>query len=304
MGQRNQKALLLASIVAIGCLVLSIGSGRAADREYSTAPLSQNPIQPTVEVLVDVMHFNNWLVEKRDLTAAEYPPIREHAFLLIDSILKIRQQEGRTSFNESERFMVEQMFNLSTRVGVYGAGLVAQDLAAGSGRKVTKPLLPEKPFRLRLEQPYFLLSSKAAPWRIKFPYYFMFWEASRFTATNQLLTDVVVLSTSFSKHDQGAGASQATIMFIYAPKADCDAFAGFWLERMGINRTENTPTVVLPDSRNFHHYDSAVNMHKEVTMFSDATGCYALSYSGIAGPYQANRISYLDFARSLEMADE
>ena len=41
------------------------------------------------------------------------------------------------------------------------------------------------------------------------------------------------------------------------------------------------------------------NMHKEVTLLPDATGCYALGYSGLSGPYQANRVSYLDFIKAL-----
>jgi hypothetical protein len=294
---------------AIAFIVLATVAGgqvevRAGGAEYSTEPLAQSPIMSTAEVAVDFTRFNNWLVEKKHPSSEELPPIREHTYLLIDSILKIRQSEGRTAFNDFERFSLEQLFNLATGLGVYGAGLVARELASGSDRQPAEALLPKEPTQLRLQFPYFVLSSKAASWQVRFPYYFMLWHSSRFTAKNGFLTDMAVVSTSFSKHDKGPGRSQATIMFTYSPKADCEVFNRSWLELFAIGPGAKTSTALIPSSENFYGYDTQTNMHKEVTVLSDATGCYALAYSGVGGPYQANRVSYVDFVKSLDRTTE
>jgi hypothetical protein len=126
----------------------------------------------------------------------------------------------------------------------------------------------------------------------------MIWQASRFTAKNGLLTDLVVASTAFSKHEKGQGQSQATIMFIFSPKADCAVFERSWLGLLDLNTADKTTELLRAKSRNYKRYDDKTNMRKEATLFSDSNGCYALVYNGIEGPYQANRINYLDFVRS------
>lgn len=291
---RTISLILLATIVGANI------DARAAGAQYSSEPLAQPPIMATAEIAVDLARFNNWLGEQKHPSPEQYPPIREHAYLLVDSILKVRQSEGRAAFDEFERAALEQLFNLASGLGVYGAGLVTHDLAAGANRTTAESLLPKEPLELQLEFPYFVLASKAASWQVRFPYYFMLWQTSRFTAKNGFLTDMAVLSTSFAKHDKGPGESQATIMFIYSPKADYAEFGRSWLELLGIDLAAKTSAELLPSSQNFYAYDAKANMHKEVTFLSDATGCYALVYSGLGGPYQANRVSYLDFIKSLD----
>lgn len=290
-----------ATALALTVIVFGMAWGpRAAEQEYSTEPLTQPAIMSTAEVAVDLARFNNWVVDHDDFGPDAVPPVREHAYLLIDSILKNRQHEGRTAFNGFESMALQQLFNLSTRLGVYGGGLVAKEIDRGTKTKIAAPLLPPDPAMLQLRFPYLVLSSKAAPWRFRFPYYFMLWRSQRYTAKNGFVTDLAILSTSFAKHDKGSGQSQATIMFIYSPKADCAQFNTSWLDLIGIAPANKTNVELLPNSQNFYSYDSAANMHQEVTMFGDSSGCYALGYSGIGGTYQANRVSYLDFMRSLE----
>ena len=272
----------------------------AGGLEYSTAPLTQAPIMSTAEVAVDLVRFNNWLVEQTPPRSEGYPPIREHAYLLVDSILKIRKSEGRETFNDFERVSLATLFNFANGLGVYGSGLVAREFSGASDRKTFEPLLPKTPTQLQFQFPYFELSSSEARWRVRFPYYFMLWQTSHFTAKNGFLTDMAILSTSFSKHDNGPGASQATIMFIYSPKADCAVFDRSWLELLGIDRAAKTAMLLLPGSQNFYAYDSKTNMHNEVTFVPDVAGCYALAYSGLGGPFQSNRLSYLDFIKSLD----
>jgi len=292
-----------ATTVAIILLATFAGAHvelQAGEVEYSTEPLAQSPIMSTAELAVDLARFNNWLVEQKPPEPEQYALIREHDYLLIDSVLKIRKHEGRAAFNEFERVALQKSFSLASGLGVYGAGLVAQELANGGAHRSAEPLLPKEPTQLQLQFPYLVLSSKAASWQVRFPYYFMLWHSSRFTAKNGLLTDLAMLSTSFSKHDKGDGQSQATITFVYSPKADCKVFDRSWLELLGVDASGKTSAVLLPASQNYYAYEPKSNLHTELTLLSDATGCYALAYSGIGGPYQANRVSYLDFVKSLD----
>jgi hypothetical protein len=302
-GRDAQLSRAIMKVMGTLLLVAVHVGARAAAVEYSTAPLEQSPIMSSAEVVVDFAKFNNWLVEHQQANPRSFPQIREHAYLLVDSVLKLRQSEGRADLTEFDRVVLTEMFNWSTRFGIYGAGLAAKEFTTGKDRELTEPLLPQKPNRLRLEFPYFVVSSKAAEWELRFPYYFMLWGCTRYKANNGLLTDMALLSTSFAKHDKGEGLSQATIMFIYSPKADCKKFDGFWLGMIGIAETGKTDAEPLPSSTNYYAYDEPTNMHKEVTLLAEPTGCYAIAYSGIGGPYQANRVSYLDFMKTLRRAE-
>lgn len=295
----------LVLIVLLAVCVSAESLAKAGQVEYSTQPLEQKPIMDWATVVVDFTRFNNWLGNKHaSLTPGQVPSVREHTYLLIDSVLKNRQGEGRTAFNDFEHFSLRTLFNWASRLGVYGSGLVAKEFTTDSGWELSPPLLPKSPIQLDLQFPYFVLSSQDAPWRFRFPYYFMIWQASRSTVKNGLLTDTVVASTSFSNHNKLQGQSQATIMFIYSPKADCDSFNRFWMELLNINPSNRTNDLLLPASLNYRTIDLEKNLHKELTFLSDTTGCYALGYTGIGGPYEANRVHYLDFLKSLDRTAE
>jgi len=69
----------------------------------------------SAEVAVDVVRFNNWLIANyASLPQERLPGPREHAYLLIDSILKTRQAEGRTTPTEFERFALGTLVNWAT----------------------------------------------------------------------------------------------------------------------------------------------------------------------------------------------
>src|SRR5438093_9318107 len=293
---------LVLSVAAL--LTLSV-AGDDVLVSYSDQPLKDKPFMSTAEVAVDSVRFNNWLVEHHaSIPNDRLTGPREHAYLLIDSVLKIHQAEGRAEFNEFERTVLAQSFNWATHLGVFGSGLVARELAADKSKQTEDPLLPPKPFQLKLEFPHFVLSSAEAPWKVRLPYYFMIWEAKRFTTTAGALTDLVMISTLFGRHKAREGKSQATIMFMFSPGTECRTFEKFWLDQLGIKSKQKTASSPLPRSRHFETYDGADTMHKEVTLLGDETGCYALAYLGMDGPYQVNRVNYLDFIKSLQRADE
>jgi hypothetical protein len=285
---------------------LSVSAALSADAfRYSDEPLKQKPLMTTAEVAVEVTRFNNWLVDNQAaIPKDKVAGTREHVYLLIDSILKGQRAEDRSTFNDFETFALNTLFNWATEFNVYGAGLVALHFAGSADVPLAEPLLPSDQFELRLEFPYFLVSSRQSPWRLQFPYYFMIWEAKRFTATSGLVTDLVIASTSFANHKQGGGRSQATLMFMFSPDADCAVFDQFWLDQLSIGAGHKTKESLLPRSRNYAIYDRGQRMRKEVTLLSDYAGCTAFALLGIDGTFQANRISYLDFMRSVSRSTE
>ena len=266
---------------------------------YSEDPLRQPSLMTTAEVAVELARFNNAMSDR----AASLPQertlaAREHAYLLVDSILKIQHAEGRTEFNDFEKLGLATMFDLATRLGVYGAGFAAKEVGGPGVNQVAEPLLPPDPFELRLEFPSFFLSSRLAPWRLQFPYYFMIWEAKRFVAKNGLTTDLVAASTSFAPHEGGDGTSQATLMFMYSPVEDCRPFDQLWLEMLGVDKATKSGEALLPGSATYTTPDRVDHMRKEITLSDRGDGCAAFSLLGRDGPFQANRVSYLDFVKS------
>lgn len=277
-------------------LVLATGAASPAGvHRYSDEPLRQKPLMSTAEVAVDFTRFNNWLAGRiGSLTPDRFAGPREHAYLLIDSILKQKRSEGRSEFNGFEKMTLGTLFGWASRLGVYGAGMAAQWIGADAGPP-PEPLPPPAPFELRLDAPNFVLSSRSSPWRLEFPYYFMFFEARRFTARNGLPTELIITSTSFAGHAQDDGRSQATIMFIYSPESDCPSFDRFWLDQVGIGPDHRSPEAPLPGSSNYRYFDEEHRMRKEITFAKSGVGCVAFALMGIDGTYQANRESYLDF---------
>ena len=155
---------------------------------------------------------------------------------------------------------------------VYGAGFLAKELEDGKSDPVHDVFLPSKPFHLRFETPYSFLSSSEASWQLRFPYYFMIWNINHFTATNGLRTDMVIASTSFARHSDDQGQSQATIMFVYSPNADCAAFGRYWLGQLTLGPGDKTNTPPLPQGDNYRGYDSSTRMRKEVTLLGERAG--------------------------------
>jgi hypothetical protein len=168
----------------------------AAEFQYSDAPLRQPPILSPAQVarvMADLDHFltagqvadvPESLIPGKDATD------QERVFYLIDSILKARRADGRSELSDFERTSLATLFDTATRLGSYGTGLIARHFAEGEAG-MAPPLLPADPIELRLEFPSYLVTSRLAPWRIQFPYYFMLLEAKRIFTESGIATDNV-----------------------------------------------------------------------------------------------------------------
>jgi hypothetical protein len=187
------------------------------------------------------------------------------------------------------------MFSWGTTLGVYGSTLVARHFSENPQKESPAPLLPTGPFELRLDFPSLTLASTQVGWRLQVPFYFMISDVRRFRTKDGLDTDLVSLSTSFGQHADGKGRSQATIMFLHAKTPTCGDFDAFWLEQLGLDRSQKTTRSPLPSSGNYEAYDEKQRMRTELTTVPGSDGCYALAYLGVDGTFQANHVSYDDF---------
>ena len=283
-------------------LAAALGAGVAPAAEplrYSEAPLQQPPLLTGTQIATGTARFYNEVDENLTfLTEERKSAKRLQAYLLIDSILKRQRADGRTELDDSEKKALGILLDRSTQFGVFGAGLVARQIAGPEAERTAAPLLPPDPFELRLEFPRLVVSSRSAPWRVEFPWYFMFWEARRYPARNGLQTDVLGVSTSFSSQDGHGKHAQGEIMFVYSPGSDCDVFDQFWLDRFGMTSAAKEDDPLLPSSARYTSFDSAKNFRKEILLSSRQGGCAAFAYLGFSGPFVANRVSYLDFIGS------
>src|SRR5437762_11901095 len=91
-----------------GTMLAALGLSTAVFADafrYSDEPLKQKPLMTTAEMAVDVAQYNNWLGENHaSIPKDKIAVIREHAYVLIDSILRGQRAENRSVFNDSEKF--------------------------------------------------------------------------------------------------------------------------------------------------------------------------------------------------------
>ena len=112
------------------------------------APSSEEPLSGTMfmtraEMVVDSVKFNNWLIENHvGLEGNQLQGVKEHAYLLIDTVVKDRHSEGRGEFSEHELFVLRTILNWGTQLGLYGCGLVAEYINASMPAPPSPPNEP------------------------------------------------------------------------------------------------------------------------------------------------------------------
>jgi len=270
--------------------------------EYSDQPLKKNMIMNKAKWVVDAIYFNNYLVEtQEEIPAKNIKQLKEHLYLIIDSIIKGKHSENRESFSQHEVYQLMNFFSLATSLHVPGAGLVASHFKkqSQSSYKVIASLPIPEPFSLSFNYPYYFFNSKNSGWKVRFPYYFMIGTINKFIAKNGQDTEILMISTPFAFHKKQDGHSQATLMLIYSEAKDQNKFQDFWIKLHGLDLSNQTEAELYPNSINFKGYDESRNLFKEITFFRLKKGNLAVSYSGINGTYQDNRSYYIDFLKNI-----
>ncbi len=295
--------ILIPVICTLIYLPLFIASGLAAEvpqRGYTTSTLRE-PVFELAQVVVEVAAINNWLNSNyENLSYEQMKGPREHLYYLIDSYAKSLYAKDKIILPDKQDLILQTLFSWSERLGVYGGSLVYNAVKSpDSVAMIPVMKLPDQ-ITMSRNNDLLVVSATKEGWSVKVPYYFMIWNVNDFTATNGMRMQLVALSTGASIDKSEAGRSQATIMLMFSPSADFDDFSKYWKKGMGIDDKADKSFLDTDARKSLHYYDAAAKLHKEITIWREPHGLFAVAYLGIDGSYQWNRPHFLDFLRSLE----
>ena len=247
------------------------------------------------------MAINNWLNSNyAKLTNGDMKGPREHLYYLIDSKIKhIFITQGAILPNEPDP-LLGILFSWSERLGVYGGALVHKALKTPESTQSPSYMKVPEHFSLDLDGDLFRVSSNDYSWSVTFPYYFMISRLQEFDATNGLRTQILMVSTGAAVDRSEAGKSQATLLLIFSPGANYDEFSKYWVKNMGVDGTSEKRDLENTDRDSLYIYDSSAKLHREITIWSEREGPYAIAYLGNDGTYQWNRQHFIDFLHALK----
>jgi hypothetical protein len=296
---------VMAALIVTVLVLLTYGSVASESAEiqggYSTEPL-RKPIFDTAKVYVETTAFNNWLVAKWEtLDKTNLKGFREHLFYIIGSyVADLHAREG-VVYPAEKDLVLETLYSWSERLEVFGGHLIYNTLKRDSSPVMEPSMVPPEGIEITLEGDVLSVRSPAEHWSVRMPYYFMVWLINDFTTTNGVRTQLVTLSTAPGRHKGQDGHSQATIMFIFSPGAEFDEFKRFWSEQLQITPKSKVKQLPVNDLSSQQRFDKASNMYTEFTCWQTERGPVGVSYMGINGTFQSNRVNFLDFLRSVSM---
>lgn len=266
---------------------------------YSTKPLEAAIFEPA-KVAVEAAALNNWLNENySSLTYETMKGPREHLYYLIDSWISSLYVRDKVVFPPKPDLLLQTLFSWAERLGVFGGHLVYNALQ----EKKSEPMLPlmevPAPYALSFLRDIFRVDSKQGGWSVSFPYYFMIWNLSEFDAKDGPRTQLLALSTAAAVHKGVEGHSQATLMLLAGPGQDTATFENYWRTGLGFTGIESTQDLPIHGLKSAVKFDETTSLYSEVTSWQDKNGPIVVSYTGINGSYQWNRIHFIDFLRSI-----
>ncbi len=286
-------------IFIISILNLFLVANVFADRLiYSDEPLENNIIMDSAKLVVDFVYFNNYLVENyKNIGDDQINGIREHSFLLIDSIIKNAYSEDQREFHESEKTQLSLLYNWGSRLGLYGCDYVADYFNTGDN-EITNSKELGSSFNLDFNFPIYSLTTNKNYWTINYPYYFMISKADKIMANYGVEMDFIKLSTLFGQHKEGNGESQSTILFTYSYTDEIKIVKDYWINVFGLSEDDFIENELIENSFSYYKLDN--KMHKELFFMQNQNGIFMITFIGIDGTYQSNRVHFLDFIKNLE----
>jgi hypothetical protein len=286
----SRIALVITCFVAAaaGPCVAQQAPVESSQKGYSVAPL-RNPLFDEARVIAETTALNNWLVANiAKLSYEQMKGPREHVYAAEKRVLPAKHDP-----------LLETLFSWSERLSVFGGATSFNAVKAASSPAQTPRMKLPPGVELLLNNDLLTVRSDLG-WSITIPYYFMIWNVGDFTATNGARTQLVALSTGAAKDGSGAGRSQATVVFMFAPGKEFEAFDAYWSAQMNVGMDVKPISLGVKSLRSRHVVDQPKKMHTEFTSWSDSTGSFAVAYLGAEGPYEWNRPHFLDFLQLVE----
>ena len=279
--------------------IASESSAEAPQQGYTTSILRE-PVFELAQVVVEVTAMNNWLNSNYDnLTYEQMKGTREHLYYLVDSYVKNLYAKQKRIIPEQHDLVLEILFSWAERLGAYGGALIYNSIKSTESPEMPPLMKLPAQISLDLDGDRLTISTREEGWNGKIPYYFMIWNVNDFSATNGMRTQLAALSTGASIDKSEAGRSQATVMLMYSPDADLSEFSEYWKQGMGFDDNAEEIIIDSDNRKSLHTYDAAAKLHKEITIWRESQGAFAVAYLGIDGTYQWTRPHFLDFLRSL-----
>ncbi|HWK89754.1 MAG TPA: hypothetical protein VNP72_07155 [Longimicrobium sp.] len=291
-------------IVALAIMaVLGGPHGARAQQPYSTEPFTRMAALVPDSLDAERTRFMAWLSGSfESLEGQALSGAREHLYYLVGSAVRQNRLAEGGFAPEFPLADLAYLFEVGNALGLHGAGVVARALPLREEDRMADPIVPDSAgLHVELAAPMLRIRSDASGWRAFVPYYFMIGNVERFRARNGMPTEALHVSTLTTPHEGGEGHSQAAILLVSSPTQDVAAFNAFWMGNFRMSEADRVPEVPRPGATLYRGFDPAENMHKELLLLPTAKGAVAVFYAAVPGPYQANRVNFLDFIAHLQV---
>ncbi len=270
---------------------------------YAASPLAESIFTPE-QVATEVARVNNWLIENyAKLAPDRRQAVREGLYTLLSSAVAQRHADGEPLLPTSDDLLIRTIFSWAEPLGVYGAHHVYNELVARSGLEE----IPEMPalaplpdaFATALDGDLLVIRSDRGGWRVRVPFWFMPFAFSEFDTKNGPRTQLVMIATGAAKHDGLPGHSQSTIRLFAGPGQVGGDFAAYWRDALGFGSGSERMPLPIEGLTARKRFDADAKIHSEIVSWAGDAGPLVVYYAGAPGPYEKNRVHYLDFVRSL-----
>jgi hypothetical protein len=281
-------------------LIAFLGAVVAPARAQPTTLLDSAAVLDPAELKAEQSRLFAWLNDPGTMiTAEQMPQVREHLYFLIGSTAHAHRRATGELFPTGPHAELASLYAYASRLGLYGAGLVARALG-DTGEASLKPLLPGAAIRMEFAAPYFTLRSESNQWSLRIPYYFMVSGAETQVPNNGVETEALMLSTLFGKHRGIPGHSQATVMMVVARPTESKDFIAYWLRLVGV-APGDTVASQLRGATTYRSSGGAPPFEKEIVALERGPITLLVAYIGLPGTYEANRADFLALLESLEV---
>lgn len=287
-------------LLILGALLALARPLAAQQQAYDPLPLISSPALDSAALQTERQSLLEWMGTATSASQDELLAARERLYYVIGSAAR---QDFYAQLGQGPAFDpadLAQLFEVGASLGVYGAADIARSLPLSPQDAIgAAPAVPEG-LRVQFAPPMLRVASDSGGWTAEVPYYFMIGILQR-AEINGGLSEIASISTLFAANKNREGVSQATILLVSAPGQDPAAFEDFWLAQVGVARENALPESPLAGATAFRTRDEAADMNKEVVLIRTSRGPLFVAYLGLTGPFEANRINFIDFLQHLRL---
>jgi hypothetical protein len=281
-------------------------AGQADTALYPTSVLARSYAMTPAQLDSEQTKFLAWLDSNMGrIDPRQGQALREHLYLIIGNRARLDFAAHGTVRPSAPDTTLARLFDWGARMGLTGADVVGDSLAAGTTMQIHRGMVPDSELTLTYTPPYYTIGAPHMGWSIRLPYYFMVSAVQHRKSNFGVETDDVFLSTLFGADSSGfhpptsADHSQATIVLLSASHADSAAFVQFWFNAMGLSFANQSSESLLSGTTHLVAPANAQHILRECVMVSIPRGVLLITYLGLPGTFEDNRPHFLALLRTL-----